>query len=185
MIQTNHKLIFLLVICFSCIKNGSSSFMIAEDKDSHCVGSIILNNNASLTFKSSVPEMNLVVWMVRMEGCGCYRLHPRTRGRGRSLRIFQQGITRVTMGRVRSIVTEQCLGGGNSIALYRKQSQALTDNSVRRINSALTRTTKTTISTRRISSPSTSSSATKMSTIKTPIKIQKIISAVRRRVMTK
>merc|ERR1711955_67652 len=92
--------------------------------------------------------------------------------------------TRVTMGRVRSIVTEQCFGGGNSIALYRKQSQALTDNSVRRINSALTRTTRTTISTRRISSPSTSSSATKMSTIKTPIKIQKIISAVRRRVMT-
>merc|ERR1711955_117018 len=86
--------------------------------------------------------------------------------------------TRVTMGRVRSIVTEQCFGGGNSIALYRKQSQALTDNSVRRINSALT------ITTRRISSPSTSSSATKMSTIKTPIKIQKIISAVRRRVMT-
>ena len=119
MIQINHKLIFLLVICFSFIKDGSSSFMIADEKDSHCVGSIILNNNSSLTFKSSVPEMNLSVWMVRMEGCGCYRLHQRTRGRGRSLRIFQQGITRVTMGRVRSIVMEQCFRGDNSIALYR------------------------------------------------------------------
>merc|ERR1711970_1285569 len=133
MIQISDKLIFFFVICSSFIKDLNSSFMIADDKKSECVGSIILNNNSSLTIRSTVPEMNLKVWTVRMEGCGCYRLHQRTRGRGRSLRIFQQGITMVTMGRVRSIVTEQCFGGDNRIALYGKHTQVYSDSTVKRI----------------------------------------------------
>merc|ERR1712126_477634 len=39
-------------------------------------------------------------------------------GRGRSVRINQQGVTIVTIGRVRSIVTERCFGETRRIQLY-------------------------------------------------------------------
>merc|ERR1712106_260400 len=111
MISVNYIPILSIVIYSAFIHDGTSSFMIAGDKRSECFGSITLNNNSDLTFYSSVSDINLEVHTVRMEGCGCFRLHQRNGGRGRSLRINQQGVTKVALGRVRSIVTEQCFSG--------------------------------------------------------------------------
>ena len=104
--SVNSFLFSLTLLCTVFIQDGTSSFMLADDKISECVGSIVLNDNSNLTFHSSVSNLNHVVWMVRMEGCGCFRLYQRSGGRGRSVKIEQRGITRVKFGRLGSLARE-------------------------------------------------------------------------------
>ena len=108
MIRVNNILLLSVVICSAFIHDGTSSFMFADEKDSECVGSIILNDYPSLTFHSNVSDINYKVWMVRAEGCGCFRLFQRSEGRGRSVKINQHGLFQINLGRLRSIFTEDC-----------------------------------------------------------------------------
>ena len=65
MIRVNYILLLSVVIWSAFIHDGTSSFMLTDDKESECVGSIVLNDNPSLTFNSNVSDINYKVWMVR------------------------------------------------------------------------------------------------------------------------
>ena len=90
------------------IKDGTSSFMLAGQTESVCVGSIMFNENSLLVFNTSVLVMDHQVSQVRLEGCGCFRLYQRSGKRGRSVRVEQRGVTQVRIKRVGSLVKEEC-----------------------------------------------------------------------------
>merc|ERR1712228_943369 len=74
-----------------------------------CAGSIILNEDLNLIFRSTLNNISFKVVTARLEGCGCFRLYQKNGSKGRSQLVKKRGVNQVNLKRVGSIVKEKCV----------------------------------------------------------------------------
>ena len=76
-----------------------------------CDGSVTLYEGSEETVVTNNQNVRVTVDKVRLEGCGCFRLHSRPRGRGRSYFLGRTGehtVEDIGWSRVRSVGRVEC-----------------------------------------------------------------------------
>ena len=79
------------------------------DSTGECSGSIMFEGNPSLKFSSDNTLIRgLRVTTVLKEGCGCFRIHSRKNGKGKSKTLIKNKHYTLNIGRVRSLFKITC-----------------------------------------------------------------------------
>jgi len=105
--------IFFFSLHYFCVKPQRitlSSFFFSAPTDSECQGSVTLYSNVSedeVVFEDSDIWPRMKVTKVLVEGCGCFTLHSRKKGRGKSFFLARQGEFEVNM-KVGSVMKVSC-----------------------------------------------------------------------------
>ena len=76
-----------------------------------CDGSVTLFEGSEETVVTNKQNVRVTVDKVRLEGCGCFRLHSMRRGRGRSYFVGRTGehtAEEIGWSRVRSVGRVEC-----------------------------------------------------------------------------
>ena len=76
-----------------------------------CVGSVTLYEGSEETVVTNNQNVRVTIDTVKLEGCGCFRLHSRPRGRGRSYLLDRTGeytVEDIGWSRVRSVRRVEC-----------------------------------------------------------------------------
>ena len=107
------NIIFIFVMAnYICKCRPCSRVHRAGEISSLCIGSITIydDENSSYNFPSSVDSLRkgLKVGMVKLEGCGCYRLYEKTYRRGKSHFVTRRGRQKIGLKVVKSVFNENC-----------------------------------------------------------------------------
>ena len=118
--KTYLLLLFAVLLLLSCL-DGAANIKLDEnsrnvfdtlDTAGHCDGSVTLYEGSKvIVVTEDEDNVRITVDKVRLEGCGCFRLHSRPRGRGRSYLLDRTGehtVEDIGWSRVRSVRRVEC-----------------------------------------------------------------------------
>ena len=111
--ETHLLLLLLVVILPHCLDSQEivSRIFVAPDMAGVCDGSVTLFEGSEETVVTNKQNVRVTVDKVRLEGCGCFRLHSRPRGRRRSYLLGRTGehtVEDIGWSRVRSVGRVEC-----------------------------------------------------------------------------
>merc|ERR1712228_520902 len=112
-----------------------------------CAGSIILNEDLNLIFRSTLNNISFKVVTARLEGCGCFRLYQKNGSKGRSQLVKKRGVNKVNLKGVGSIDKEKCV-----IDTKLQQTNTLLQNTSNKMGTSYLTATNATTNSVRISS---------------------------------
>ena len=111
--KTHLLLLFSVLLLLKCLDGREmvSKIFVAPDMVGDCVGSVTLYEGFEETVVTKNQNVDIIMDKVKMEGCGCFRLHSRPQWRGRSYFLGRTGehtVEEIGWSRVRSVGRVEC-----------------------------------------------------------------------------
>ena len=101
----------VLLIFTSSLSFCHGNVFDVKENEGECKGSVTLYEGSTETVVTKDENVKVSVDKIKLEGCGCFRLHDKKNGRGRSFFLGRQGeYTGEEMGlrKVRSVRRVEC-----------------------------------------------------------------------------
>jgi hypothetical protein len=104
------KTLFPLLIIVLILPEYRGNIIDADDREGECKGSVTLYEGSEETVVTEDQNVKVTVDKVKVEGCGCFQLHNKKNGKGRSYFLGRGEHTGDDIGwkKVRSVRKVEC-----------------------------------------------------------------------------